>query len=417
MQIKRALDQALIKAGVPFLFGCYASDVLVDESGKPAGVIFANRSGRQAVMAGTIIDATPEAVVARLAGARFASFQPGEYEFRRVVIGGEAVAGADVVRRDPPLHVRAEDGTRTPLIEYRLRLPMPEDSWAARAEAEQLARDRTWTPDVRDAAETLFFVPPNPIGAHASLAGLWPGAAKAELGAFRPAGVEALWVLGPYAAVDRTAVPAMMAPAEFVALGARVGAAAAAEAKRRGPIAGRLRPALAQPAPAASHNGPVVRMVSPDAVPRWAGLPRLAVDAAALTADAEFDTVVGGGGTGGAPAGIGAARQGARTLAIEALHGLGGVGTWGQIASYYHGYRKGFTEEIDQGVAALGGGPGRPIDGTSSTKANGCAENCARPAAGSGSDRSAWRRWSRPAGSPASSSPPRAACRSSARER
>ena len=52
------------------------------------------------------------------------------------------------------------------------------------------------------------------------------------------------------------------------------------------------------------------------------------------------------------PAGIGAARGGARTLVLEYLHGLGGVGTLGRITNYYHGNRVGFTAEIDAGVAA-----------------------------------------------------------------
>jgi hypothetical protein len=71
---------------------------------------------------------------------------------------------------------------------------------------------------------------------------------------------------------------------------------------------------------------------------------------------AEYDVVVIGGGTGGAPAGIAAARNGAKTLVIEYLHGLGGVGTMGLISSYYHGYRVGFTTEIDEGIASLSGG-------------------------------------------------------------
>ena len=70
----------------------------------------------------------------------------------------------------------------------------------------------------------------------------------------------------------------------------------------------------------------------------------------------KYDVVVIGGGTGGAPAGISAARQGAKTLVVEYLHGLGGVGTMGLISGYYYGYIKGFTAEIDQGVAALSGG-------------------------------------------------------------
>jgi len=69
----------------------------------------------------------------------------------------------------------------------------------------------------------------------------------------------------------------------------------------------------------------------------------------------EYDVVVIGGGTGGAPAGIAAARQGAKTLVVEYLHGLGGVGTMGYISSYYYGYIKGFTEEVDEGVARYGG--------------------------------------------------------------
>ena len=46
------------------------------------------------------------------------------------------------------------------------------------------------------------------------------------------------------------------------------------------------------------------------------------------------------------PAGIGAARQGARTLVVEYLYGLGGVGTLGAISKYYWGNRVGFTQEV-----------------------------------------------------------------------
>jgi len=70
----------------------------------------------------------------------------------------------------------------------------------------------------------------------------------------------------------------------------------------------------------------------------------------------EYDVVVVGGGTGGAPAAIGAGRQGARTLLIEFLHELGGVGTSGLITKYYYGNRVGFTAEVDKGVNALAGG-------------------------------------------------------------
>jgi hypothetical protein len=51
----------------------------------------ANRAGRQAVLARTIIDATDRGTVARLAGARFRPYPAGTHTFRRVVVGGEPV--------------------------------------------------------------------------------------------------------------------------------------------------------------------------------------------------------------------------------------------------------------------------------------------------------------------------------------
>ena len=77
MQVKRTLDQALIKAKVPFLFWCYATELLRDAAGKPAGVVISTRSGRQAVFAKVIIDATERGNVARMAGAAFTEYPAG----------------------------------------------------------------------------------------------------------------------------------------------------------------------------------------------------------------------------------------------------------------------------------------------------------------------------------------------------
>ena len=75
MHIKRMLDKHLLDAGVQFLFGCYVTDVLVGADGAPAGIVMANRAGRQAVRAKVIIDATERATVARLAGAKAAAMR------------------------------------------------------------------------------------------------------------------------------------------------------------------------------------------------------------------------------------------------------------------------------------------------------------------------------------------------------
>jgi hypothetical protein len=66
-----------------------------------------------------------------------------------------------------------------------------------------------------------------------------------------------------------------------------------------------------------------------------------------------FDVVVAGAGTAGAPAGISAARQGAKTLVLDIQRGMGGVGTLGLISSYWHGNKVGFTDEVNQRLIAI----------------------------------------------------------------
>ncbi|MGD0090683.1 MAG: FAD-dependent oxidoreductase, partial [Planctomycetota bacterium] len=64
LHVKRTLDEALLAAGVQYLFGCYVCDVLRDAQGQPGGIVMADRAGRQAVSAKVIIDATDRAWVA-----------------------------------------------------------------------------------------------------------------------------------------------------------------------------------------------------------------------------------------------------------------------------------------------------------------------------------------------------------------
>ncbi|MDP6637415.1 MAG: FAD-dependent oxidoreductase, partial [Phycisphaerae bacterium] len=75
MQVKNALDKALLGAGVQVLTGCYAVDVLfAAEGGGPSGVVMVNRSGRQIIRAKVIIDATDQAAITRCTKAAFRPF-------------------------------------------------------------------------------------------------------------------------------------------------------------------------------------------------------------------------------------------------------------------------------------------------------------------------------------------------------
>lgn len=352
MHVKKTLDDALLAAGVPFLYSCYATDVLRDGSGNPCGIVMANRAGRQAVLAKVIIDATARATVARLAGARFRAYPTGRQTFKRVVIGGEVCQGEHMTARtvDPPfrgqLMKQAKNPTGVyPVIEYTLELPMPDDSWASWARADQLARTMTYHPEQQFTSDVLFQVPPDPMQGQEQAAGAWQGAQGVPAGALRPAGIEHLYVLGGCADVPREQAEKLLRPLALIDMGSRIGRLAAQEAAARPELTGVRLPGVAAEKPAAAGDvGEVLIGVRP-----IQKLPAVPQDARAVPVLGRYDVVVVGGGTGGAPAGIGAARQGAKTLVIEYLHGLGGVGTVGAISTYYWGNRVGFSATVEDG--------------------------------------------------------------------
>lgn len=356
MQVKRTLEQELIGMGVTFLYGCFPTDVLRDANGRPAGIVIANRSGRQAVRAKCIIDATPRAAAARLAGVEFSPFPTGNHEFRRVVIGGEPrlVEGTGCRTMPVPVQLQQEgwgNQNLCPAHEYTLRLPIPDHSFAAYALAEQVARDLTWTPQQVISSEVLFETPPDCIRARKHHGADEVVAEELDIDVVRPVGVDVMFVLGGCADTSREAAARLLRPLTLLRVGERVGHVVAEVARQESvsePVT--VSGTALDDALAGEVREPLkgVRPVSE-------GLPTVASPVRDLPVLGRYDVVVVGGGTGGAPAGIAAARQGARTLVIEYQHSLGGVGTLGLIGSYYYGYLEGFTEEVDMGVAALGG--------------------------------------------------------------
>ncbi len=352
MQVKEALDQALIQAKVPFLYWCYASELLRDAAGKPAGVVISTRSGRQAVIGKVIVDATERSIVARMAGATLTEYPAGAQRFTRVVVGGAPREGKRLRlrKRAPALHITDKKGEVFPVHEYEIQVPMKGGGFGAFAEAEQLARDLTWSAEAVDSAEVLFQVPPDHFRGRSSFDGQWPGAEKLPLECLQPEKEQRIFVLGGCADLSREAAAALLRPVNQMAVGARIGRAAAILA------AGEPKPEGVHVAgkPCSSARSGVIREVAIEQNPRVEGA-RIAEGSYGVPVVGDYDVVVVGGGTGGAPAAIAAGRQGARTLLIEYLHGLGGVGTLGYIAAYYHGNRAGFSTEVDEGVAAYGG--------------------------------------------------------------
>jgi len=357
LQVKKALDQALLKSGVTFLTGSYASDVLTDGKGQVAGVVMANRSGRQAIRAKVVIDATDRATLARAAGAEATPFPAGEYTVTRVTIGDAAPAsGGNVVKhsdwspdKEEVFALSGKTKITPALFESALTVKMADGSAQAFAEAEQAARDKTFTELQLGAADRIFFVPPDHIRATTPAAGAWAGAVAFNLGALQPAKVPHLYVSGAMADVTRQVAEELVKPASAIQVGTRLGAQAAAEAKSRGTLTEvRLRgTAGGAAADVREVQGTLTR-------PFISATGTVSCDARALPVLAETDLVVVGGGTTGGPAAAGAVKNGLKTLVVEKLYELGGVQTAGMICGYYFGNQRGFTKEIDDGVKETG---------------------------------------------------------------
>jgi flavin-dependent dehydrogenase len=348
MTVKIALDTALLDAGVTFLYGSYMADVLHDSKGRFAGITIVNRSGRQAIRGKVIIDATERAMAARICGAEFMPYPAGKQSFKRIVIGGDPGDAATMLDREITLPTRA-----LPVYEYTLELDMPDGSWDSFVRAETEARQLTWQDSQAAASEKLYQVPPDPLKARKTWLGKWEGADSLDVDALRPGGIDSLYVLGGCAAVSRETAAAIMRPLAGTDLGARVGKMAAKEADAQiiGPVSEMY--VRGQIDPDARHAEIGERLNGSRSTPPLKVGAMISSPQRSIPVIGRYDTVVVGGGTGGASAGIGAARGGSRTLVIEYLYGLGGVGTIGRIAKYYHGNRVGFTAEIDAGVASF----------------------------------------------------------------
>ena len=341
MQVKTGLDKALLDAGVQFLTGCYAVDVLyAAEGGVPAGVVMVNRSGRQIIRAKVIIDATDRAAITRCTPAGFRPFSAGKKDFKYVVVGGEPANGVACrklpVSYSSPFAITWKKSVQKeyPVYEYSLRIEQSDAGFKSLNAVFHKARSLTWNSGAVDYPERLFYIPEDAVVSAEAPAKAWPGADQIALNLFRPAKVKSWFVLSAYADLPREQMATALRPPQWAVIGRRIGEAAASEAGQA-PGPGRIDVATSGAKPG--------RLSIRE---HWSSLrfrdrPQVTLSARDLPVMGVYDVVVVGGGTSGSPAAIAAARSGARTLVIEYLDELGGVGTAGMISRYWYGHPDG----------------------------------------------------------------------------
>ncbi len=329
--LKRALEHRLLAAAIPFLYGVRPVGLLRDKGTRIHGVIFAARTSLFVILCDQVIDASPFGLGLRLAecplspriadriGWRVLASKepigwPGEIQslptpYRQVLKDGEmSYAGFE-------LSISRSGLTSTPMgMEHILRASLVDEAvWFAASHLIDPGIDELAGASRRESIHDLT---------------------DADL-----AVGDGIWNASRLSAVAD--LSGLTDPSAMSNLGRRTGKLAASHVRSR----------VEADLIFHSGNGATGNFAFSPAFLRNSGT-SVQVEALSFPDWESVDVLVAGGGTGGAPAAIAAARAGAKTLCLESAHGLGGVGTTGLISSYWFGNKVGFTEELNGRVSA-----------------------------------------------------------------
>ncbi len=347
LHYKTVLENELINHNVHFLYSSYATNVLTGDKGEPAGIALVNRSGRQAIRAKAIIDATHTASVARLLDIPVRNADKPATDYSFTVVGNRPKEADNLIRTESLAIPVFSKGKEYPVTRYTFRLQPKDTSYRALMEIEQTIRNQTWDPDQVDSSDLLWYIPEQTVTCRTSVkeADGYNNIRALPTEAFQCQSFANLWILGPCADLPKQTMQTWMRPAQALFLGELLGEVIGFETQKRAvPTSAKVYQKKVQ----ATNYGQIGEILQP--LRPLLQKEKIESPAGALPLLGEFDVVIMGGGTAGASAGISAARQGVRTLVLDYLHGLGGLGTLGLIGCYWDGFRGGFTATIDQGV-------------------------------------------------------------------
>ncbi|MCC5831097.1 MAG: FAD-dependent oxidoreductase [Phycisphaeraceae bacterium] len=338
MHIKWTLERAMLDADVPFLLTSSPTGALVDSDGRIRGAVIANRSGHQAILAGHVIDASLEGTLARMAG-HVPSARRGRQAVEHITLchdDGSDAPGIEVERLSGYEGACDDHAYRLSARRYRLEVDLGDgspDAWN-RASAEVVQRCAV----IGEYAHQEQLTPASP-----------PGPLKFDIELDSLTLEPGLTVLSPEAVSDSATARTLESPLAAMLIASRMGSALpVGDRELIDPSELNVRCHSAEPVKRGE-----IRMLTHALRPGCAGREHIRIEVKTLPRLGGYEVLVIGGGTGGAPAAIAAAKAVASTAIIESGPALGGVGTLGQITRYWFGNRVGFTSIIDQGVREL----------------------------------------------------------------
>ncbi len=383
MEVKSVLENELIENDIEFLYGCYATNLLYDARNTIAGAVVVGRSGRQAIKSKVVIDATHGAEAAKLAGAKIKQYSLNDINFYFTVVGNNIRNSNEVVNvKKHPEPVTTGDqeyrlydiqykyegnnpkndlqlvrykqlpekmyfkGHDYDVLEYQFKSDLKDYSYASLMEVEHKIRSKTFDIEQTDCSDLIHYLPPYKIVCEKSSGNTSDDISNIPIEAFIPKKIENLLVLGACADVNRETAKKLNSSVALMQLGEIIGDYGAGLSKSVS-IIGEIH-GKSQLSKKYLENGEIKEVLKPMR-PIWEK-GYVKNSAATLPVLGEYDVVVSGGGTAGAPAGLSASMHGAKTLVLEYLHGLGGIGTMGHVEIYWDGNRDGFTKIIDEGV-------------------------------------------------------------------
>ena len=327
MYCKTILENELIDNGVYFLYSSYITELLVDSSGNISGVVMVSRSGRQAIKCKSIIDATQEANIAKLAGLkRNRTNMPVDYIF--TAVGNNLKTGDSEIKVESVPVPVVSNGKEYSVFRYICKSSRKIESYADFMDIEHKLRDYAWDPDQVDSSDIIWYIPNEQLECKVSYKGEISTLREYPIDSFQPNGVNNLWIIGPCADISREAAEYSMRPVNALWLAELLGEQIGNKTKAFSLSANiEVQSNNSVKSIDLGYVGEVLKPVRPFLQKEY-----VYSKSSSLPILGEFDVVILGGGTAGASAGISSAKQGVKTIVLEYLHGLGGLGTLGLIS-------------------------------------------------------------------------------------